>query len=73
MVPRKSPTTLPATIQFFLVELIPIISSFLLPEIVVLKNGAATFGEKVAASAFGANISEKAAAAIKVRLSFAHP
>jgi hypothetical protein len=44
-----------------------------LPEIVVLKNGAATFGEKVAASAFGANISEKAAAARRVRLSFAHP
>ena len=36
-----------------------------MPEIVVLKNGAATFGEKVAASAFGANISEKAAAALK--------
>ncbi|NDF02176.1 MAG: hypothetical protein EB067_01870 [Actinobacteria bacterium] len=28
VVPRKSPTTLPATTQFFLVEVIPIISSF---------------------------------------------
>jgi hypothetical protein len=44
-----------------------------LPEIVVLKNGAAAFGEKVAASAFGRNISEKAAAARRGRLSFAHP
>jgi hypothetical protein len=51
-VPRKSPTTFPATTQFFLVDVTPIISSFSWPEITVLRNGATTFGEKVAASAF---------------------
>jgi hypothetical protein len=68
---------LPATIQFFLVEVIPIISSLLLPEIVVVKNGSTIFGENfgegVAASALGANISEITAATIRGRLSFAHP
>jgi hypothetical protein len=44
-----------------------------LPEIVVLKNGSTFFGEKVAASAFGAKISEITAAATRGRLSFAHP
>jgi hypothetical protein len=76
-VPRKSPTRFPATIQFFLVEVIPIISSLSLPEIVVLKNGSTIFGENfgegVAASAFGAKISEITAATTRGRLSFAHP
>jgi hypothetical protein len=72
-VPRKSPTTFPATTQFFLVDVIPIISSFSLPEIIVLRNGATTFGEKVAASAFGVNRSEITAATKRARLSFAHP
>ena len=73
VVPRKSPARFPATIQFFLVEVIPIISSLSLPEIVVLKNGSTFFGEKVAASAFGAKISEITAATTRGRLSFAHP
>jgi hypothetical protein len=39
----------------------------------VLKNGVTFFGEKVAASALGAKINEKAAATKRARLSFAHP
>ena len=54
-------------------EVIPIISSFSLPEIVVLKNGITIFGAKVAASAFVVNKSEIATATKKARLRFAHP